>query len=199
MKKLGLLLAMIMISSGTTFWLAGTADADEQRGFAILRNSNGDMVGTATFVESVHGEVRVSVDVRGIPSGLHGMHIHAVGQCEGPAFTSAAAHFNPQNRKHGLQTSDGPHAGDLPNLVVGSDGAGRFDMTVGRFILHAGATSLFDSDGSALVIHADIDDGVTDATGNSGARIACGVLTAGNLPAPATGVTPPRTGDAGLR
>lgn len=192
-------LAVLIVLAGAGFFLATTADADEQRAFAIIRSSNGDTLGTATFVESVHGEVRVTVEVRGVPAGIHGMHIHAVGQCDGPAFTTAGAHFNPFSRKHGLHTSDGPHAGDLPNLVVSPDRSGRFDMTVGRFIIHAGTTSLLDTDGSAFVIHADVDDGVTDATGNSGARIACGVITAGSPPAPAVGVSPPRTGDAGLR
>ena len=176
---------------------APAAQADEQRGYAILRNADGAEVGTATFVESIHGEVRVTVSARNLPAGDHGMHIHAVGRCEGTDFTTAGSHFNPHTTKHGLQTSTGPHAGDLPNLSVSANGSASFDMVVARFVIHAGPTSLFDADGSALVIHATRDDGFTDPTGASGARIVCGVLTSGSPPA-AAAITPPNTGDGGL-
>ena len=95
-----------------------------------------------------------------------------------PAFTSAGGHFNPDNRQHGSENPQGSHAGDLPNLVVGANGAGSLVVTTDRFSLAAGRpTSLLDADGSALVVHAGPDDLKTDPTGNSGARIACGVVT----------------------
>jgi Cu-Zn family superoxide dismutase len=183
----------------------GQARAEDVQAFAILMNANGQAIGRATFVE-VGKDVRVTVDASGLRPGLHGMHIHAVGSCVPVDFASAGSHFNPANHKHGLQTSEGPHAGDFPNLVARADGTAHFSMTVGRFTLSPGATSLFDADRSAIVIHADMDDGITDPTGNSGARVACGVVTAGLAPAaaqaavPATvAVTPPNTGNAGLR
>ena len=90
---------------------------------------------------------------------------------------SAGGHFNPTNRQHGLRNPQGPHAGDLPNLTVDANGAGTFQATNALVTLGAGTSSLFDADGSALVIHADPDDEMTDPTGNSGGRIACGVIT----------------------
>ncbi len=154
--------------------------AEEMVAFATIRNADGDSVGTARFTELTGGDVRLEVEVRGLAPGMHGMHIHSAGNCVGPDFTSAAAHFNPLAHNHGLQTSDGPHAGDLPNLVVGPDGRGQFRMTVGRFTLSPGKVSLLDTDGSALVIHAAVDDGYTDPTGNSGGRVACGVVMPGS-------------------
>ncbi len=97
--------------------------------------------------------------------GDHGFHIHAVGKCEPPAFTSAGGHFNPQNKKHGRLNPEGAHAGDLPNLKVGADGTGSIDGTVAGVTLKAIV-------GVALVIHADLDDEKTDPTGNSGGRVA---------------------------
>jgi Cu-Zn family superoxide dismutase len=96
--------------------------------------------------------------------------------CEPPAFTSAGGHVNPGGRQHGLQNPRGPHAGDLPNIRIEADGSGRLESLNDRITLGAGPTSLFDGDGSALVIHAAADDLQTDPTGNSGGRLACGVI-----------------------
>jgi Cu-Zn family superoxide dismutase len=181
------------------------AEAADVSAYATIRDSQGATIGTATFVEFGAADVKVTVEVTGgsLSAGQHGLHVHTTGKCDGPDFATAGGHFNPRNAKHGLQTSDGPHAGDLPNLSIGSDGKGRFTMTVSRFTLSPGTLSLMDADGSAIVIHAAVDDGMTDATGNSGARVACGVVVMGTAtvaaPAP-TGpvIAPPRTGDAGL-
>lgn len=113
---------------------------------------------------------------RGLPTGNHGIHIHAVGRCDPPDFMSAGAHFNPTNRQHGLQNPNSPHASDLPNLQVGADGTGRLDALDRDVTLASGANSLFDADGSALVIHAGEDDNMTDPAGNSGGRIARGII-----------------------
>jgi len=107
---------------------------------------------------------------------LHAVHVHAVGKCEGPAFTSAGGHFNPLQRKHGLKSPDGAHAGDLPNMLATKDGSGRFESKTDAITLHAGPASVFDSDGSALVIHVGVDDYVTDPTGNAGDRAVCGLI-----------------------
>ena len=104
--------------------------------------------------------------------------MHAVGRCDPPDFVSAGAHFNPTGRKHGRLNPDGAHAGDLPNLVAGASGSGSFDATTQAVTLRSGPTgSLFGEGGTSLVIHAQQDDEKTDPTGNSGARIACGVIT----------------------
>jgi Cu-Zn family superoxide dismutase len=108
--------------------------------------------------------------------GLHAVHVHAVGKCEGPAFASAGGHFNPAQKKHGFKSPDGPHAGDLPNMLVAKDGSGRFEALTDAITLRPGPTSVFDSDGSAIVVHAASDDDMTDPAGNSGDRVACGVI-----------------------
>ena len=119
----------------------------------------------------------IIVNAKGLPEGLHAVHIHAVGKCEAPDFASAGGHFNPLNKKHGLKNPDGPHAGDLPDMYVNKDGVGRYEALMESVTLGAGETSVFDADGSAIVIHATADDNVTDPAGNSGDRIACGVIT----------------------
>jgi Cu-Zn family superoxide dismutase len=150
-------------------------DATPVTATAELRNAEGRTVATATLAQ-VPGGVRVVVEARGLPPGPKGVHLHAVGKCDPPDFTSAGPHFNPDNRKHGLQSPEGPHAGDLPNITIGADGNGRLESMNDRIALDASAKSLFDADGAALVVHAAADDFKTDPTGNSGARLACGVV-----------------------
>jgi Cu-Zn family superoxide dismutase len=154
----------------------GTASSTDNTARAELKNAGGQSVGTATFTQ-VGNAVRVVVEVQGLPPGQHGVHVHTVGKCDPPDFTSAGGHFNPLNRQHGALNPQGPHAGDLPNLTVAADGKGRLESTSELFALGSGPTSIFDADGSALVIHAAPDDFKTDPTGNSGARIACGVIS----------------------
>lgn len=144
---------------------------------AELKDKDGKVVGHARFREQPDG-VLVRLEVKGLTPGLHAVHVHAVGKCEAPAFTSAGGHFNPRQRKHGLKNPDGAHAGDLPNMLVAKDGSGRFEALTDAFTLKAGPTSVFDADGSALVIHVGVDDYMTDPTGNAGDRAACGVIVA---------------------
>jgi Cu-Zn family superoxide dismutase len=152
-----------------------------------IRDVNGADVGTATFTEGDDGVVTVEIEVQDLPAGDHGIHVHETGVCDPSGdqpFSSAGAHFNPAGTQHG-----GPptitaspeaiatgHAGDLGNITVGADGTGTATVETDRFTLSLGPTSLQDADGSALVIHADPDDLMTDPSGNSGARIACGVV-----------------------
>jgi Cu-Zn family superoxide dismutase len=143
---------------------------------AELRNASGQVVGAATFTQ-IGSALRVLLEVQGLPPGVKGVHVHAVGRCEGPAFTSAGGHFNPHGRQHGaLNLPQGPHAGDLPNITVAADGRGRLESTTELMSLGSGPGSVLDADGSAIVVHAAPDDFRTDPTGNSGARIACGVI-----------------------
>lgn len=156
-----------------------TAAGGARHASAELRDVGGELVGWARFTEDSSGILHVNVQVRGLPEGLHGTHIHRVGSCtsELSAFDGAKSHFNPLVHDHGLDSPTGGHAGDLPNLVVNVAGNGHLDATSDRATLSA--VSVLDADGSALVIHAGQDDQITNPTGNSGGRIACGVIVAG--------------------
>lgn len=126
----------------------------------------------SVMVEDGPDGLLVRLSGTNMPPGSHGIHIHMAGRCEGPAFESAGAHWNPDNKQHGSDNPNGPHKGDLPNVTVGPDG------TLTQTLTLAGATmaELRDTDGSALVIHAQPDDNKTDPSGNSGDRIACAVI-----------------------
>jgi Cu-Zn family superoxide dismutase len=170
MRLLTSLVAITLLAAG-----CGAMQAVPTTATAELKNAAGEVVGTATLTE-VSGGVRVVVTARGLPAGDKGVHIHEVGTCQPPAFTSAGAHVNPGGRQHGLLNPGGPHAGDLPNIRIEADGTGRLESLNDRITLGTVPTSLVDGDGSALVIHAAADDQRTDPTGNSGSRLACGVI-----------------------
>ncbi len=170
----GLVVATAIIGLTASAVVAGGASHASAR----LLDGAGQPVGWAMFVEDSTGSVHVNVKVDGLSEGLHGIHLHAVGRCVVPAFTSAGGHHNPLGAQHGLGEPAGAHAGDLPNLEVNGAGRGRLDGVTDLATLSAGPLSLFDGDGSAIIIHAGPDDQVTDPTGNSGARIACGVIAA---------------------
>ena len=165
-----------------------------------LRNPAGQSVGTATLSQA-SGGVALQVQVTGLPPGPHGIHFHAVGLCEGPEYASAGGHYNPTSKQHGLRNPQGAHAGDLPNLDVGANGSGSMTATTDRITLSGGPTSVFDADGTALVIHAGPDDEMTDPAGNSGGRVACGLVARAAAAGGAAGQAAqpgqlPRTGTA---
>ena len=151
------------------------AMAHAQSARAQLKDAQAKVVGTATFSE-VPGGVRVSLRVGGLKPGQHGFHIHAVGKCEPPDFMSAGPHFNPYGKHHGLANPGGPHAGGFPNLKVGANGTGSLATVDSLVALKEGLNSLFRPGGTSLLIHVDPDDEKTDPAGNSGARVACGVV-----------------------
>lgn len=162
-------LALAACTEGTT---AGRAPAPPATASAELYNAGGRAIGRAS-AEAAGDSVRVRVEADGLAPGAYGVHIHAVGRCEPPAFASAGPHWNPAGRQHGKDNPKGMHMGDLTNLVVGSDGRGRFEQTIPG----ASLVALLDADGAAIVVHAQPDDYRTDPSGNSGARIACGVFS----------------------
>jgi Cu-Zn family superoxide dismutase len=173
---IGAAVAILGAVSGTA------AGGGATRASATIVDTSGAAIGWAKLVEDGAGIVHVNVHVEGLTPGLHGIHIHAIAACS-PTFAAAGGHYNPFARQHGLANALGAHAGDLPNLIVNEDGVGHLDTTTDRVTLTNGPTSLFDTTfgavGSALIIHANEDDQVTDATnGNSGGRIACAAIVA---------------------
>lgn len=168
---LPLTLSLVALAGCQTLDTAPTA---ERVGQATLRLANGSPGGTAQLLAS-GSHVTITVAAAGLAPGTHGMHLHMTGSCEAPNFTSAGGHLNPDMKQHGMENPAGAHLGDLPNLVIGNAGAGTVSATLTG--TRADVLSyIFDADGTAVVIHADADDYRTDPSGNSGGRIACGVL-----------------------
>lgn len=157
---------------------AGAAAAEQQRfrtAQVHLEDRDGRTVGEAVLRETAHGVI-VTAKLRNLPPGEHGFHVHEHGVCE-PPFETAGAHFNPGMRSHGFEDPKGPHAGDLPNVVVPASGEIEVELLARDLTLKEGATnSLIDADGAALLVHAKADDYSSDPSGDSGDRIACGII-----------------------
>ena len=155
----------------------GDAPTDSAAASASIAFANGSAAGTARIVGS-GDRLSLVIELTGVSPGPHGVHLHAVGTCEGPAFTSAGGHLNPAGKQHGKDNPMGSHLGDLSNIEVAADGTGKLSSS-----LHGTREELlsevFDADGTAIVVHAGPDDYKTDPAGNSGGRIACGVFTRG--------------------
>ncbi len=142
---------------------------------AVLMNAQGQSRGTVAVYQTDAG-IMVKVAASDLPPGLHGIHIHDVGLCEGPDFKTAGGHWNPAARQHGLENPMGSHMGDAPNLVIAEDGTGTLEFTVAGAQVSTGTKPMLGGNGAAVVVHEKADDQRTDPTGDSGGRIACGVL-----------------------
>jgi Cu-Zn family superoxide dismutase len=165
-----------LVSVAAAVLLAGLSfPAAAQVAKAELKDADGKVVGNVDLLQSTDG-VLIRLSIKGLPAGDLAFHVHAVGICEAP-FLTAGPHFNPANKKHGLEAVDGPHAGDMPNLHVPPSGNLLVEVLNTEITLARGKpNSVFDPDGSAIVIHANADDYKTDPAGNAGDRIACGVV-----------------------
>jgi superoxide dismutase, Cu-Zn family len=169
----------LMLALPLAVLLAGCETTDtpaaDRLGQATLRLANGLPAGTAQLIAS-GSQVNVAIALVGVSEGIHGVHLHMVGSCDAPDFTTAGGHLNPEGKQHGMQNPAGAHLGDLPNVTVGSAGTGSASATLNGTREEV-LSRLFDADGTAVVVHAGPDDYRTDPSGNSGGRIACGVLT----------------------
>lgn len=174
MKMLLIGLSFLMMSLNLN---ATIVSAKDKKIIVSIINTVGKNIGTASFVQD-NENVRIHVQATQLTPGVHGIHIHENGQCDPPDFKSAGGHFNPINHQHGFDNPKGFHNGDLPNIEVSSDGTIDVELVTSVVTLKKGeANSLLKKKGTSLVIHADADDYVTDPAGNSGARIACGVIS----------------------
>ena len=161
--------AVVALSAALAF------PAMAQSARATLKDKDGKEIGAVGLSQTPAG-VLLKVAVKSVPAGEHAFHIHAVGKCEAP-FDSAGGHFNPAQHKHGILAGEG-HAGDMPNLFVPASGELTVEILNTNVTLAKGKpNSLFDADGSAVVIHAGPDDYKSDPAGNAGGRIACGVVS----------------------
>jgi superoxide dismutase, Cu-Zn family len=156
---------------------------------AELLDSSGKSIGKASLTEQSDDRgVKIHLTVQKLPPGVHGIHIHEVGQCQGPDFASAGKHFNPDNKQHGADNPKGQHAGDLGSIEIEPNGSADVNLSAPQVTLKEGANSLLRPGGTAIIIHAKRDDQKTDPSGNSGKPIACGAIRAGT---PAPPIVPP--------
>jgi superoxide dismutase, Cu-Zn family len=172
----------IALVAGAALAVGGCATAGQREPAAIasaqLTRADGAAMGTATIVAGPRGRTTLLVSVSGLTPGTHGIHLHAIGKCEAPKFTSAGGHLNPAGKQHGMENPAGSHLGDLPNLDVAADGTATLSHQI-DIPARALQSQVFDADGTAIVVHAGPDDYRTDPSGNSGGRVSCGVFTPG--------------------
>ncbi|HEV7255267.1 MAG TPA: superoxide dismutase family protein [Mesorhizobium sp.] len=168
-------LSLAAFAAGFSYAQETEAAADTNSVQADLINAQGETIGTATVIQTPNG-VLIRAEASNLPPGAHGFHVHETGQCDAASgFQSAGGHYNPTDAQHGYLVEGGPHAGDMPNQTVGEDGrlvAEVFNPNLS----FEGENTLFDDDGSALMIHANADDYQTQAAGDAGDRIACAVI-----------------------
>ena len=156
--------------------LLGAGTASAQMKHVDLKDAKGNSVGIAMISPAKGGGVSIDLDVKGLSPGQHALHFHAVPKCEAP-FTSAGGHFNPANKKHGMQNPEGPHAGDMNNFTVDAKGTAKTTIVNAKVTMGSEPNSIYANSGTALMIHAGADDMKTDPAGNAGDRIACGAIT----------------------
>lgn len=155
--------------------LAFPAAAQDASAVAAMKGPDGTDLGTVTITETKSGMLNFFIEMTGVPAGAHGFHVHGVGKCDGPTFETAGGHLT-GGKTHGFNAEGGPHAGDFPNVHAGQDGLIKAEFFSDRLNLGTDATGLMDGDGSAVMLHVGPDDYITDPSGHSGGRIACGIV-----------------------
>jgi superoxide dismutase, Cu-Zn family len=170
-------LSLMGIMAATVGYSHSVDSAVNQTVNVDMINAQGQSVGQAILTQLEQG-VSIKANLRNIPTGWHGFHIHAIGQCTPPDFKSAGDHFNPSHKYHGFKAHQGPHRGDLPNIYVGDNGELNTELVTDKVTLNKGPRALLDKDGFSLVLHAKPDDYTTQPSGDSGGRIVCGAATA---------------------
>lgn len=166
---------LMLFAAGLLFAASSLEAQEKKTAMADIKDASGTSIGSVTLTEIGRG-VRIIGDLKGLPAGQLGVHIHQVGKCEGPDFKSAGDHFNPEAKQHGDKNPNGPHAGDLGNIKVGAGGRAKMNVVAKLVTLKDGPNSLMKTDGTSIVIHAKADDRKTDPSGNSGDRKFCGVV-----------------------
>lgn len=173
-RKLGFVVATCVALIGFSVFSAAKSKMVKGE----MKDAQGKSVGWVMIKPAGQG-VEIKLTLKNMPAGEHGVHLHQVAKCDGPDFKSAGPHFNPDSKQHGMQNADGHHAGDLPNFHVSANG--KADVTLfdkdANLNPDTDSHSLFANGGTAIVVHAKADDMKTDPSGNSGDRIACGVIT----------------------
>jgi len=165
----------IAITAAFGFLTAFSAAAKKTVVKVQMNDAQGKSVGTAVLSPAPKG-VKIQLNLMNLPAGEHAIHVHSVAKCEGPAFTTAGGHLNPDNKHHGMQNPDGPHAGDMPNFTVAANGKSKATVIAPGVTMGDDNHSIFTNGGTALMIHEKADDMKSDPAGNAGARIACGVI-----------------------
>jgi superoxide dismutase, Cu-Zn family len=145
---------------------------------AELKNKDSAGLGNAAIVQGKYG-LQLDISLTGLAPGTYGMHLHEVGKCDGPDFKTAGMHWNPAGKQHGRDNPMGAHSGDMPNITVSADKKGSLSVALAGAQME-GLNGLLDTDGTSIIIHASADDFRTDPSGNSGARIICGVFNKAN-------------------
>ncbi|MDQ0062767.1 superoxide dismutase family protein [Paenibacillus harenae] len=177
MKIIAITAALLLMLQSQAFGAANAHEGNETAGASIsIVNAENQAIGKATLTQK-GDKVMIHLEAEKLPPGKHGFHFHQFGKCDPPDFKSAGEHFNPTHKQHGFNNPKGFHGGDLPNIEVGADGKVTADLETAVVTLQPGQpNSIIKADGAALVIHEKADDYVTDPSGNSGGRIACGVV-----------------------
>jgi superoxide dismutase, Cu-Zn family len=172
----GMRKSMVLVGVGVMSLVSMTGFAKGKDLVVKLKDAKGEDVGTVA-IKPVASGVTLKLNLHGLAPGQHAIHFHQNAKCEGPDFKSAGPHFNPEGKKHGLESPEGSHAGDMLNFTADAKGIAKATITNKSVNLGDDSHSLFSNGGTALVVHAKPDDMKTDPAGNAGDRIACGVIT----------------------